>query len=125
MSILYTLSSELLVVVFYYINQTISIHVNAPIKKKIVYPNKIPSQKNTDTIFDEAHKTKCIKTLYKTDTIRPARLWHKTLESGQSSDLPLKTLFLQLFVLANCIQITSCKMLLRSKRCQIANRPQV
>ena len=40
--------------------------------KKILDPNKIPSPKNTEDIFYELEITKCTKTLYQTDTIRPA-----------------------------------------------------
>ena len=39
--------------------------------KKIFDPNKIPPQKNTEDNFYEVQTTKCTKTLYKTDTIRP------------------------------------------------------
>ena len=39
--------------------------------KKIFDPNKIPLPKNTEDNFYEVRTTKCTKTLYKTDTIRP------------------------------------------------------
>ena len=43
-----------------------------PLKKNIFDPNKIPPQKNTDDNFYGVQMTKCTKTLYQTDTIRPA-----------------------------------------------------
>ena len=41
-----------------------------PLQKKF-NPNKIPPQKNTEDNLYEVRTTKCTKTLYKTDTIRP------------------------------------------------------
>ena len=46
-------------------------YVIPPIKKIIIYPNKIPHQKNTEDNFHEIQTTKCTKTMNQTDTIRP------------------------------------------------------
>ena len=45
--------------------------------KNIFPPNKIPPKKIKEDNFYEVQTTKCTKTLYKTDTIRPAVL-HST-----------------------------------------------
>ena len=47
--------------------------------KKIFDAYKIPPQKNTEDNFYEVQTTKCTKTLYKTDTIRPVVLYHFSL----------------------------------------------
>ena len=43
-----------------------------PPKKYISHQQNNPPQKNTEDNFYEVQTTKCTKTLYKTDTIRPA-----------------------------------------------------
>ena len=46
-------------------------YVTPPIKKINLTPEKSPPQKITEDNFHEVQTTKCTKTLYKTNTIRP------------------------------------------------------
>ena len=46
-------------------------YVAPPLKKNYLTPTKYPPPKNTEDNFHEVQTTKCTKTLYKTNTIRP------------------------------------------------------
>ena len=54
-------------------------YVIPPIKKNYLTPKNTPSPlKNTEDNFYEVQRTKCTKTLYQTDTIRPI-LWYRSI----------------------------------------------